>query len=81
MFWKKKIEVPLTNETKEVEVLETWVVSWMSADSYYSGGLKSGQMEFVAFTDEQLANEFYNSINIAFKLLRDKGRRVQIEKR
>lgn len=82
MFWKKKIKVPVNNETKEIEVLETWVVSWMSADTFFYGNnIKTGRMEFVVFTDETSAKEFYDSIISAFSLLKDTGRKVSIEKR
>ena len=84
MFWKrKKIEVPVTNETQEIEVLETWVVSWVSIEAYsYSSLLRNGQVEFVVFIDEEQANNFKKSLEDAIVLLKDTPtRKITLEKR
>ena len=80
MWFKKKINVPVDNSTKIVEVLETWVVSWESYKKDYTY-VSAKQMEFIVFTNEQEANDFKASLEAAAKLLNDSNRKVTLEKR
>jgi len=63
----KKTTVPKTNETKEVDAVQLWIVKWLSRYDQYSSSTKT---EFEAFTDENKANEFAQSLRNAFKLIR-----------
>ena len=83
MWFKKKIEVPVDNSTKEIEVLETWIVSWESCSivSYALTHFEANRMEYVVFIDEREANAFKLSLESASKLLKDRNRKILLEKR
>ena len=66
MFFKK-IFAPQTNKLKEIDAVQTWVVSWVSRYGSYSGDTKK---EFEVFTDEAVANEYAQSLRNAFALIR-----------
>jgi hypothetical protein len=66
LFWKKK-DLPVTNETKEVDVVQLWYVRWQSRYSDYSFGVRQ---EMEAFTSAEAANEFAESLRAAFKLIK-----------
>jgi len=77
-FWWKKTTVPVSNETKEIETVQLWVVSWWARYGEYSGNVDK---QFEAFTSEKAANEFADSLKAAYKLLRHtSGTRVVVEK-
>ena len=67
MFWFKKKEVPETNNTKQIDVVQTWEVRWHSRHSEFSGGT---QPEVEVFTSELDAANFKKSLQNAFKLLK-----------
>lgn len=75
----KKTEVPISNKVKEVETVQLWVVTWYSRYGPYSGDV---QKEYEAFTSEEEANTFAESLRNAFKLIRHTNiNGVYVEKR
>lgn len=63
----KKMKVPTSNEVKEVETVQLWIVTWHSRYGPYSGNVEK---EYEAFTSEEEANVFAKSLRNAFKLIR-----------
>ena len=63
----KKIKVPQCNETREVEVIQSWAVTWYSRYGEWYENLRK-ETEF--FFSEEEANAFAESLRKAFKLLR-----------
>jgi len=75
-FRKKK--VPKTNETVEADVVRLWIVKWQSGNSEYSTNTSG---ELCAFTSEDEAIKFKESLIDAFKLIRHThGNSVSIAK-
>jgi len=66
-FFKKKVRMPESNATKEVDGVQVYVVTWTSRWGSYSSNTNQ---EFEAFIDKDQAEEFAESIRKAFKLLR-----------
>jgi hypothetical protein len=66
-LWFKKLTVPLTNKTKEVEAVQLWEVRWTSRHGEYSSDTRP---EMEAFTSPEAAHEFADALKNAFKLLR-----------
>lgn len=79
LFTKKIIEIPVSNEVKEQEAVQLWYVSWTSRNGrYYSDTNK----EIEAFTSEEAALNFRQSLKNAFKLIKHTSENeVYIEKR
>lgn len=75
MRWFKKLTVPETNDTKEIEAAQTWEVRWTSRYAEYSSST-SPQVE--VFYSEELAEEFKKSLENAFKLLKHTGAGTQV---
>ena len=69
MWLFKKKAVPETNNTKEVDVVQLWIVKWTSV-SHYVGRHYSGKPEFEAFTSKAAAEDFATSLRQAMKLLK-----------
>lgn len=72
--WKK---VPETNNEKEISVIQAWRVTWNSCEcsgDYSSMAYLKEQAEF--FTNEQQAKEFKESLENAFKLIKNSGRKI-----
>ena len=70
-LFKKKISIPVSNETKEIDAVQLWEVRFTSLEEIcenYSSITKRPQME--AFTDEASANQFAESLVSAQKILR-----------
>lgn len=80
MFFKsKKIDVPISNETKQVDAVEFWQVQWYSRYGNFHGDI---EQENEVFTNEQAAKDFAESIRNAFKLLRfTSGTKVKLFKK
>ena len=77
-FFTKKVEVPETNEVKEVEAIQLWFVRWYSRSGSFSSDMRK---EMEAFSSEEAAEEFAESLRAAFKLIRHtSGNRVTVEK-
>lgn len=75
----KKTTTPISNETKEVEAVQLWQVTWYSRHGAYSGDVEK---EYEVFTSEQAAKDFADALEAAFKLLRYKhGTGVTLTKR
>lgn len=66
MFFKK-LTVPQSNETEQVDALEVWSVRWYSRNGEFYTDVKE-ECEF--FTSENTANEFAESLRAAFRLIR-----------
>lgn len=66
----KKLIVPKSNDTKEVEAVQLWKVSWLSR---YDKWDVHGHPEMEAFTSEEEAEQFAESLRNAFKLIRHPG--------
>ena len=63
----KKLTVPDSNDTKEVDAVQMWEVRWESRHGQYLGETKP---ELECFTSEKLAKEFADSLRAAFRLIR-----------
>lgn len=66
-FWTKKITVPTSNETKEVDAIQLWEVRWTSRYGSYS---RDTQAEMEAFPSQNQAEEFAQALRNAFKLIK-----------
>ena len=64
--WKKLI-VPWSNRTKEIDAVQMWEVRWRSRHGDFSHDTRP---ELECFTSESLAEEFAESLQKAFKLIR-----------
>jgi hypothetical protein len=78
MFFKRKtISIP-TNETKEVEVTDVWVVSWSKRIGEFHGETR---ICYQAFIQEEDARSFKKSLENAHALIGNtSGTWVSIEK-
>lgn len=77
MFWKKKkIDVPASNETKQVEAVELTYVSWRRRYGVFSGDTDKC---VEAFPNKKDANDFAASLKAAFKLLKHTGEGTSVE--
>ncbi len=76
-----KLIVPESNETKEIDVAQTWEVRWHSVkvELRYSSCDKQPEME--VFTNEAEAQAFAQSLRNAMSLARLSGIGVEVEKR
>lgn len=83
MFSLAKLIVPESNETKEVDVAQTWEVRWHSISLKYSpaDAMCSTEPEMEVFTSERAADEFAQSIRNAWQLARIRGNKVSVSKR
>ncbi len=54
-MWFKKLTVPDSNKTKEVEAVQLWEVKWISRYGPYSSDIKQ---EVEVFTSEEKAQFF-----------------------
>lgn len=66
LFWKSKT-VPVNNNTKEITIPQLWIVRWQARYGTYSGDTRE---EVEAFTSAELANDFAESLRLAYKLLK-----------
>jgi hypothetical protein len=67
MVWfRKKVEAP-SGQTVELDGLQVWMVRWVSRYGDYHGNT---QQEAQAFTNEEDANHFAQSLRDAFALIR-----------
>jgi hypothetical protein len=79
MFSFAKLIVPESNETKEVDVAQTWEVRWESRHGEYSGDT---QPEMEVFTSREEAEAFAQSLRNAFQLIRhSSGTHVALRQR
>ncbi len=77
-FLFKKTKTPVSNEIKEVDAVQLWIVNWYSRYDEYSVSVKK---EYEAFISEDEANKFADSLRKAYKLLRHtSGTQVTVEK-
>ncbi len=75
-WFKKKIIVPETNETREEETVQLWSVRWMGRNgSYHADTFPT--ME--AFTSEEKAKEFATSLENAFRLVRNSSSETRVK--
>lgn len=80
-FKKKKIDVPVSNEIKEIEVIDTWILSWENHFPSYGGTIIYKEKQYLVFTNEQEARETKDALEKAALLLKDKGRIITLENR
>lgn len=66
-FLTKKLVVPVSNDVKEIEALQTWEVRWTSRHGEYS---HSTRREIEVFASEQDAQHFAAALQAAFRLIR-----------
>ncbi len=78
LFWKKK-QLPVTNDTKEVEVVQLWYVRWNSVKHSVATHWKA-EVNMEAFTSEEAAMDFKESLMKATAILKDDYRTIRIEK-
>lgn len=77
-MWFKKLTAPKTNETKQIDAVQMWEVRWRSRQGEYSGDTRP---ELEAFTSEEDAKAFAESLKAAFRLIRStNGTRVELQK-
>lgn len=77
MFSFKKKSVPSTNETKQVDVVKLWVVSWNRVYQNIGYHWRSEKaMEW--FPSKESAKEFAASLNNAAILLKDDVRDIKV---
>lgn len=62
----KKIFKIISNETQEVEGVETWVVCWERRYGEFSSDVEKC---YQAFTDKEMALQLKRSLDNAFKLI------------
>ena len=78
-LFTKKLAVPASTETREVDVAQTWEVRWMSRHGEYMG---STRPEMEVFLSEGEAREFADALKNAFALIRHtSGTAVDVERR
>jgi hypothetical protein len=77
-MWFKKQTVPVSNDTKEIDVVQLWEVRWYSRYGEWNGNTKP---EIECFTSEKDAEEFAKSLKNAFNLIRHtSGTKVTVVK-
>jgi len=69
------LTMPKSNETKDVQAAYLWEVRWRSRHGEYSSDVRD---EVEGFTTLELADEFATSLGNAFKLLRHKGKGIEV---
>lgn len=78
-FLKKKIDVPVNNEVKQVDAIQLWYVRWYSRNSEWASGTNP---EVEAFPNEEDALAFKTSLENAFNLIRHtSGNKVEITRK
>ena len=82
MFSLAKLIMPESNETKEVDVAQTWEVRWhaVSLDLAYSSFTRF-EPALEVFTDEADAKDFAQALRNAWSVARVTGLRVEVKKR
>lgn len=68
MLWLKKKEIPVSNETQFIDVVQTWEVRWTSETGKYPYNRTQPEME--VFLSKQQAEDFADSLRAAFKLVK-----------
>lgn len=77
MLFKKK-KVPVSNQTKTIQVVQTWEVRWTSRHGEYAGDTRQ---EVEVFTSAEEAEDFRDSLEAAFMILKHTiGTEVTLEK-
>ncbi len=77
-MWFKKLTVPATNETKQVDAVQMWEVRWRSRNGQYYTDTKD---ELECFPSEAQAKYFAAALKAAFKLIRHtSGTSVSVKK-
>ena len=66
-LWFKKLTVPFTNWTRQVEAVQLWEVRWRSRHGQYCSDT---QPEVEVFTSPEDAHAFADSLRNAFRLIR-----------
>lgn len=79
MFSLAKLIVPESNETKEVDVAQTWEVRFFSTHFDRRYGLSTSKPEMEVFTDREAAEAFAQSLRNAFALTRTTGNCSDVE--
>lgn len=77
-FLRKWLEIPTSNETELVEVVQLWEVRWWSRHGEYSHDMRP---EMEAFPSEIEAKRFAHALRNAFALIRHtSGAAVKVQK-
>jgi hypothetical protein len=63
----KKLRIPASNTTKEIDAIQLWYVRWTSRDGPYSSSTRE---ETECFPCEQDAKDFRDALENAFRLTR-----------
>lgn len=83
-WFTRKKEVPLTNATQEIDVVEAYTVRWWSRHGNWEEcpHMCSAQPEAEVFITKEEADSFAESLRKAFKILKytGAGRKVTVEK-
>lgn len=84
-LWFKKLTVPASNETREVDAVQMWRVDWYARHGLNFGPpaeYATAQKKAEFFTSEQEAAQFAKSLENAFDLLQytGSGRDVVVSK-
>ena len=71
MKWMtKRITVPFSNETKEIDAVQLWEVTWLSYGEY----MHDKEKHIEAFPTQAEADSFATSLRNAFDLIKGKGK-------
>lgn len=68
--WMKKLAVPENNETREIDVAQTWEVRWTSRHGSFHSDTRP---ELESFLLEREALDFKESLERAFALTRNRS--------
>lgn len=70
--WIRKIDVPVSNETREQVVAGTWLVRWpeIKDDTIISPRVELGEPQVEVFATESEAGQFADALRNAYTLTR-----------
>lgn len=82
-IFSRKIDVPVSNDTREQVVAGTWLVRWMSIkdDTIITPSVDLGEPQIEVFATQAEARAFVDALKNAYALTRcDGGRWVKTER-
>lgn len=78
-LWFKKLAVPRTNETREIDAVQLWEVRWWSRHGWSGPDYVKATPQLECFTSEKEAIDFKESLENAFQLLRYGGTGIDVQ--
>lgn len=77
-FFKKNVEIPVSNDTQLIEAVQLWEVRWRSRHGQFNSDTRD---EIEAFPSEVEAQRFAEALRNAFRLIRhSSGDSVKVTK-